>query len=82
MRFSDAVRCARALRWLRCRPFPLTSVLNQGCKLEVLAPLPADQPIRCTAQVVDVQDGRASPALSARATCVSALEWNPTQRHK
>ena len=43
-----------------------------SAQLEVLAPLPADQPIRCTAQVVDVQDGRASPP---RTQCARYLSW-------
>ena len=34
-------------------PFPMTAVLNQGCRLEVHAPLPAGEAMQCTAQLIE-----------------------------
>jgi hypothetical protein len=43
------------IRALSALPFPMTAVLNQGCRLEVHGPLPAGQPMECTAQLVAVE---------------------------
>eukprot|EP01043_Picozoa_sp_COSAG02_P010930 COSAG02_NODE_396_length_23126_cov_282.150258_3_plen_257_part_00 len=43
------------IRALSGLPFPMTSVLNQGCRLEVHGPLPAGEPMECTAQLVGVE---------------------------
>ena len=39
---------------LAALPFPMTAILNQGCKLEVHGPLPAGHAMQCTAQLVEV----------------------------
>ena len=36
-------------------PFSMMAVLNQGCRLEISGPLPAGQPLQCTAQLAEVQ---------------------------
>jgi acyl dehydratase len=41
---------------LRDVPYPLTRAMNGGCRLEVRAPLPDDEPLECRAQLVDVDD--------------------------
>jgi len=40
---------------LRTLPFAMTAILNQGCRLEIYAPLPAGEPMQCTAQLVELQ---------------------------
>jgi acyl dehydratase len=37
-------------------PYPLTKVLNQGCRITVNAPLPAGVPLRATAQLVGIEE--------------------------
>ena len=43
------------IRALSALPFPMTAVLNQGCRLEMHGPLPAGEPMQCTAQLVEVE---------------------------
>ena len=40
---------------LSALPIPMTSVLNQGCRLEMHAPLPAGEAMQCTAQLATVE---------------------------
>jgi acyl dehydratase len=40
---------------LAALPIPMTSVLNQGCRLEMHAPLPAGEAMHCTAQLAEVE---------------------------
>jgi len=37
-------------------PYPMAKILNQGCRLTLNAPLPADQPLALEAQLVDIRD--------------------------
>jgi len=43
-------------RVLHALPYPLTRILNAGCRLEVNAPVPASAPLAIRAQLLDVQD--------------------------
>jgi acyl dehydratase len=43
-------------RTLEGLPYPLVRVLNGGCRLEMNAPLPADQPLEVRARLEDVYD--------------------------
>jgi hypothetical protein len=45
-----------AARVLRDVPYPLTRILNAGCRLEVNAPVPASAPLTIRAQLIDVDD--------------------------
>lgn len=45
-----------AARTLAGVPYPLQQVLNGGCRLEINAPLPADQPLRVRARLLDIDD--------------------------
>ena len=45
-----------AARTLEGLPYPLMGVVNGGCRLEIKAPLPADQPLEVSAQLVGVDD--------------------------
>lgn len=40
---------------LKGLPYPLSKVLNQGCRLTVNAPLPADAPLRVSVQLVAIE---------------------------
>lgn len=40
---------------LKGLPFPLSKVLNQGCRITVKAPLPADAPMRVSVQLVAIE---------------------------
>src|SRR5690554_1854423 len=37
-------------------PYPLMSLVNGGCRLEVNAPLPAEAPLNVSAQLLDIDD--------------------------
>lgn len=37
-------------------PYPLMRVVNGGCRLEINAPLPADQPLHASAQLLGIDD--------------------------
>lgn len=37
-------------------PYPLMRVVNGGCRLEINAPLPADQPLHTSAQLLSIDD--------------------------
>lgn len=41
-------------RTLADQPYPLARVLNGGCRLEIAAPIPADEPLLLNAQLVEV----------------------------
>jgi len=41
-------------RTLSDLPYPLARVLNGGCRLEIAAPIPADEPLELSAQLVEV----------------------------
>jgi acyl dehydratase len=43
-------------RTLEGIPYPLVRVLNGGCRLEMLAPLPADEPLLVRARLEDIDD--------------------------
>jgi len=43
------------IRALSALPFPMTAVLNQGCRLEMHGPLPVGEPMQCTAQLVALE---------------------------
>lgn len=45
-----------AAKTLKGIPYPMAKVLNGGCRLEINAPLPADQPLNVTARLEDVDD--------------------------
>lgn len=37
-------------------PYPLSKVLNGGARIEIHKPLPADEPLECRAQLVEIDD--------------------------
>jgi hypothetical protein len=41
-------------RTLTDLPYPLARVLNGGCRLEIAGPIPADEPLELTAQLVEI----------------------------
>lgn len=41
-------------RTLADLPYPLARVLNGGCRLEIAAPIPADEPLELSAQLVEI----------------------------
>lgn len=43
-------------RTLTDLPYPLLRVMNGGCRIEINADLPADRPLKASAQLVDVDD--------------------------
>jgi acyl dehydratase len=45
-----------AARTLRDLPYPLARVLNGGCRLEMNAPLPADEPLEVSARLEGIDD--------------------------
>lgn len=47
-------------------PYPMMKVMNGGCRLEVKAPLPADQPLQVSAQLVDIDDNGRRAVLHQR----------------
>ncbi len=60
---------ARTLTGLR---YPLTRVLNAGCRLEVNAPLPQGVPLVARAQLVGVDDDRKRAIITQRITTGTA----------
>jgi acyl dehydratase len=55
-----------AARTLEQLPYPLFKVLNGGCRTVVNAPLPIDEPLEVTAQLVDVDDNGRRAVLEQR----------------
>ncbi len=55
-----------AARTLEQVPYPLFKVLNGGCRLEVRAALPVDEPLEVTAQLVDIDDNGRRAVLEQR----------------
>ncbi len=55
-----------AARTLEGIPYPMQKVLNGGCRLEVRAPLPADQPLIVTARLEGIDDNGKRAVLHQR----------------
>ncbi len=55
-----------AARTLEQLPYPLFKVLNGGCRLEVRAQLPIDEPLEVRAQLIDVDDNGRRAVLEQR----------------
>jgi hypothetical protein len=53
---------------LRGLPYPLQRALNAGCRVEVSAPLPDDEPLEVSAQLVGVDDDGRRALLRTRVT--------------
>jgi hypothetical protein len=53
-------------RTLDDQPHPVAKVLNQGCKLTINAPLPADEPLQISAQLLSVSDEPSKARLNQR----------------
>jgi hypothetical protein len=47
-------------------PYPITKILNVGCNLDIRAPIPADEPLHVTAQLVDIDDDGRRAVLTTR----------------
>jgi hypothetical protein len=56
------------IRALSALPFPMTAVLNQGCRLEVHGPLPVGEPMQCTAQLVGVEREQTKIKITTKIT--------------
>lgn len=55
-----------ASRTLQGVPYPLFKVLNGGCRLEMNAPLPADEPLHARARLEDIDDDGRRAVLHQR----------------
>ena len=55
-----------AAQTLKGLPYPLLSVVNGGCRLEVHQPLPNDEPIHISAQLVHLDDNRKRVVMHQR----------------
>jgi acyl dehydratase len=55
-----------AARTLEGVPYPLARVLNGGCRMELNAPLPADQPLHVRASLVEIDDDGRRAVLRQR----------------
>ncbi|MFV8754076.1 MaoC family dehydratase [Nannocystaceae bacterium ST9] len=55
-----------AARTLEQLPYPIFKVLNGGCRVEVRAPLPIDEPLEVRAQLIDVDDNGRRAVLEQR----------------
>lgn len=47
-------------------PYPMLKVLNVGCRLEVRKPLPANEPLTVTAQLMDIDDDGRRAVITTR----------------
>jgi MaoC like domain len=47
-------------------PYPITKVLNVGCNLDIRAPIPADEPLHVTSQLINVDDDGRRAVLTSR----------------
>ncbi|MCE9579112.1 MAG: hypothetical protein K8W52_38675 [Deltaproteobacteria bacterium] len=61
-----------AARTLAGVPYPLHRVLNGGCRLEIHAPLPADEPLHVRAQLMAIDDDGRRAVLQQRVTTGTA----------
>jgi len=57
-------------------PYPLLKVLNGGCRLEVRAPLPANEPLIVTAQLMGIDETERRAVLHQRVTTGTASAPN------
>lgn len=57
---------ALAPRTLTDLPYPISSAMNGGCRLEVNEPLPIDEELHVTAQLVDVDDNGSRAVLEQK----------------
>ena len=64
-----------AARTLEGLPDPLARVLNGGCRIEINAPLPANQPLVVNAALVDVDDDGRRAVLKQRV--ITGTKENP-----
>lgn len=55
-----------AAKTLEGIPYPLFKVLNGGCRVEVNAPLPIDEPLQIRAQLVNIDDNGRRAVLEQR----------------
>lgn len=55
-----------AAQTLRGIPYPMQKVLNGGCRLELLAPIPAGEPLRVSARLEDIDDDGRRAVLHQR----------------
>ena len=55
-----------SMETLKGIPYPMMKVMNGGCRLEVNAPLPVDEPLQVSAQLVDVDDNGRRAVLHQR----------------
>jgi acyl dehydratase len=49
-------------------PYPITKILNVGCNLDIRAPIPANETLHVTAQLIDVDDDGRRAVLTTRVT--------------
>jgi acyl dehydratase len=47
-------------------PYPITKVLNVGCNLDIRTPIPANEPLHVTAQLVEIDDDGRRAVLTTR----------------
>ena len=62
-------------RALTAAPWPMTKILNQGCRLEVKGPLPADEKLLVRTYVSDVQEEEHKARITTR--IVTGTEAEP-----
>jgi hypothetical protein len=55
-----------AARTLEGIPYPMAKVLNGGCRLEIHAPLPADEPLHVSARLENIDDDGRRAVLEQR----------------
>ena len=63
-----------AMDTLRDIPYPLFRVMNGGARMEVRGPLPADQPLHVTVQLVDIDDNGRRAVLTQRIVTGTAAD--------
>jgi len=59
-------------RTLEGIPYPMEKVLNGGCRMEIRAPLPADEPLMVRGRLEGIDDNGRRAVLHARATTGTA----------
>lgn len=62
-------------------PYPMLKVLNGGCRLEVNAPIPANQPLRVSAQLMDIDETERRAVLHQRVTTGTEEVPNAIEAH-
>ena len=55
-------------------PYPMMKVMNGGCRIEVNAPLPADEPLEACAQLLEIDDNGRRAVLKQRIITGTASE--------